>query len=312
MSQHKLEDINSELARRIDKRGLRFGVAIDGSNISDKATSLAASFTQAKRGDKLQIIHISDQTKTYLTAHLKPTHLKHYYEDLAAQHHISSEWLCREKEEGLTTCMSVTNLANKSNMDMLFVGSFGRKGEKLDMLGSVADASLRESHSSNCIVRSTGAKIELQATFMVAVDGSHASMIAFCMVASWLRRPRDIINVVMVTGSDGVSEHTVIEEYSKFMTAHKIPGKAMVKTIDRMSSTVPEGILDAITETESNVLVLGISGYGKKKLGSVSEDTVMQASCTTFIIKDGLEVMANRYSNAGSKSLASELCVPQS
>jgi nucleotide-binding universal stress UspA family protein len=40
--------------------------------------------------------------------------------------------------------------------DLLVVGSFGRKGEKLDFLGSVSDFTLRSSAASICIVRSTG------------------------------------------------------------------------------------------------------------------------------------------------------------
>lgn len=44
---------------------------------------------------------------------------------------IAAEWMCREKEEGRSTCESLTRLADKSAVDLLIVGSWGRKGEKL-------------------------------------------------------------------------------------------------------------------------------------------------------------------------------------
>ena len=41
-------------------------------------------------------------------------------------------------------------------------------------------------------------------------------------------------------------------------------GQTSVKCIDRTSKAVYEGILDAVTESDSDVLVMGISGYGQK------------------------------------------------
>lgn len=80
-----------------------------------------------------------------------------------------------------------------------------------------------------------------------------------------------------------------------------------MRCIDRTSKAVYEGILDAMTELEADVLVLGIAGYGQKKLGSVSERISTNASCTTIIIKDSLEVMASRYGGAGSKSVSADI-----
>ena len=44
---------------------------------------------------------------------------------------VKAEWLCREKEEGRSTCESLTRLAEKHRTDLLVLGSWGRKGEKL-------------------------------------------------------------------------------------------------------------------------------------------------------------------------------------
>ena len=60
----------------------------------------------------------------------------------------------------------------------------------------------------------------------------------------------------------------MIDEYQAFMTLHKVPGKAAVKCIDRSKMTVPEGILESVLETGSDVLVMGISGYGCAAAGA--------------------------------------------
>ena len=44
---------------------------------------------------------------------------------------IPMEWRCRNKDEGQSTCVALTKLASRHKVDMLVLGSFGRKGEKL-------------------------------------------------------------------------------------------------------------------------------------------------------------------------------------
>jgi hypothetical protein len=65
------------------KKKLVIGVAIDGSNISDKALATACGFYNAARGDRLVILHVSDSSKTFLPRHLQPKHLESQYVDKA-------------------------------------------------------------------------------------------------------------------------------------------------------------------------------------------------------------------------------------
>lgn len=69
----------------------------------------------------------------------------------------------------------------------------------------------------------------------------------------------------------------------------QIPGESYVKCIDVLTTRVPHGILAAVGEKDADVLVMGISGYGKQKLGSVTEEISTRATCTTIIIKDAYE-----------------------
>lgn len=48
----------------------------------------------------------------------------------AAQVH-NPLWACREKGADQSTCEVLMDLAQEQNIDLLVVGSFGRKGEKL-------------------------------------------------------------------------------------------------------------------------------------------------------------------------------------
>ncbi|KAJ9509858.1 hypothetical protein QJQ45_011548 [Haematococcus lacustris] len=270
----------------------RVQVAVDGSQMSERAAQVAARFCDVKRGDKLVVMHISD----------------------------------REKDEGMSTCQTLTKMADRLAVDLLVLGSFGRKGEKLDMLGSVSDFSLRESAASLCIVRSTSSNFDRQAKFLFATDGSRAAALAFVMLVSKIRRAMDIVAVTMVSTTDGVVEAGYLEHYKAskssppghqatcphqqqeaFMAKYSVPGKCFVRCIDRLQQTVPEGILEAVRESGSDILAMGISGYGRKKLGSVSEEISIRAPCTTLIIKDSYDVMHARYSTMGVSSLAKEL-----
>lgn len=285
-----IEEVAAELRKR-QGPVMDIGCAVDGSSISDLALGASLVLTNTNRGDRFVVLHIADSKKDYLPKHLQPSHLKHVYVDRASASAVQAEWLCREKEEGRSTCESLTRLADKSSLDLLVIGSWGRKGEKLDVLGGVADFSLRQSHCSVCIVRSTGPGWGRALKYLFATDGSHAAHLAFCTLTGYLMRPTDSVHVVMVTSKDGTEEQRVVEPYRQYMAQHKISGEVSVKCIGRGSTTLPEGIISAVDELGCGALCLGISGYGKKKLGSVSEEISARAHCTTLIIKDHKEVV---------------------
>lgn len=52
------------------------------------------------------------------------------------------------------------------------------------MLGTVSDFSLRTTHASTCIVRSTGGQVGPQAKYLFATDGSHAAALAFVVLCT--------------------------------------------------------------------------------------------------------------------------------
>jgi nucleotide-binding universal stress UspA family protein len=42
-----------------------------------------------------------------------------------------AEWACHEKGAGRSTCQTLMTLAQEQHVDLLVVGSFGRKGERV-------------------------------------------------------------------------------------------------------------------------------------------------------------------------------------
>ena len=180
-----LELLNSvafELAR---KKKLTIAVAIDGSQMSDRALDVGFSFMNGKRGDLLNIgvwtgsallrtqsfntippihacvalLHTSphfrpEQELSPQVLHAQPPKDGVHGQGLRSQgewvHHqwwagsgrvffslmdihaqVKAEWVCREKEEGQSTCQALMRVADKLHTDLLILGSFGRKGEKL-------------------------------------------------------------------------------------------------------------------------------------------------------------------------------------
>jgi hypothetical protein len=75
------------------KPTLKIGVAVDGSVMSDKALAWACSWYDKKKGDQLVILHVSDPSKTWLTRHLQPDHLKNSYVSKAYDFRVRYEAL---------------------------------------------------------------------------------------------------------------------------------------------------------------------------------------------------------------------------
>lgn len=87
-----------------------------------------------------------------------------------------------ERDAGESTCHALTRLAQHLDVDILFVGSFGRKkGDSasadgdIHILGSVADHSLHISGVHVCVVRSTSFDNQGSSKFMIPVDLSDNS-----------------------------------------------------------------------------------------------------------------------------------------
>lgn len=285
-----LKDIEAKLATALKTRKFRTTVAIDGSSLSDEAMKVAAGFNYASRSDKLQIMHISDASKANLPPNLKPSHLQNVYEGQALGFHVHCEWVLREKDRKFTTCDNVVFHARKLDTDMLVLGSYGRKGEKADVLGSVTDKSLREASSSVAIVRMGGGPVPGKAsTILFATDGSRAAGLAFVLLLTRLRQKNDKVVVISVQYEEPDADKLV--EYQEMLEAKKIADFECRPYVIGREKTVVDGVLEAAEEVSADCIVLGISGANHKSLGSVSMGVVTRAvGVTTVIVRDNYHV----------------------
>lgn len=71
--------VEEEFLKRNPSKKLIVGVAIDGSDLSEKALQAACGLVQQGRGDRLVILHVADSSKKYLPRHLQPKHLENTY-----------------------------------------------------------------------------------------------------------------------------------------------------------------------------------------------------------------------------------------
>ena len=93
---------------------------------------------------------------------------------------MRAEFHAVERQQGETTCEALARQAKHLNIDLLFIGSFGRKKDGPDkvhvgVLGTVADGSLRTTDADICMVKSTSYAMEGSSTFLVPVDLSAKS-----------------------------------------------------------------------------------------------------------------------------------------
>lgn len=130
-------------------------VGVDGSSICERAMQFACRFVAFKRSRQLCVLHVQDAAKAPTSRHLQPAKLKETYEDMAARAHVPCTWACRSPGPKQSLCHTLANMAEDCNTSLLVVGSAAKSGDPLHVLGSVSDYSLRQCHTSICIVRPT-------------------------------------------------------------------------------------------------------------------------------------------------------------
>eukprot|EP00884_Botryococcus_braunii_P020713 jgi/Botrbrau1/7325/Bobra.247_3s0020.1 len=281
-----LETACSAFQERHKDSRIVVGVGVDGSSVSDQALAVGNSLVSKDRGDKLVMLHVADASKKYLPQHLSPVNLHHHFAGRAAQLQVQAEWHQDEKGHTKSTCEALTRLAEFLKTDILVLGSFGRKGEKLDMLGSTSDQSLRQCAAHICIVKSTSPKLEGPKTWCFATDNSPAAHTAFAILLFRVVQKGDTVHVLHVTQNSSYtnSGELVLAPYRRMLETHKIEGRCVTVHHDG-NVTVSSAIIHAAEKLETDVLVVGISGFGHQKLGSVSEDVVRMCRCTVLVLK---------------------------
>lgn len=212
--------------------------------------------------------------------------------------------------------IAVAEYAKEWGADLVLVGSHGTSGLVRFLLGSVAQAALRQSPCSVEIVRRLTQISTTSSTAMkilIGADGSDCSMDAVRSVAQrpWppssqirvisivplivpfgetislpiapVYPPPDLINTIEKQ-AQGRAEEAVAH-------ARQILNKAHIKTVENEYLLIGDArqvILDQAKDWGADLIVVGSHGYrgiDKFMLGSVSESVAMHAHCSVEVIR---------------------------
>lgn len=206
---------------------------------------------------------------------------------------------------------SIVQQAREWPADLIVVGSHGRKGIDLVLLGSVSRAVLDHAPCPVLTVRSKsdGAEVGDFLRVLIAVDGSSFSRRAVDWVAS--QRWNDETRFKLVMAVPLISETYSVESNQRYPAkllseweAGKIAAMELVEDLatkleehlgDRTGAEVQEGdprqiVLDKAAQFHADLIILGShgrTGLTRFLLGSVSQAVSSRATCSVLIIKPG-------------------------
>lgn len=285
---------------------LRVGAGWDGSAVTKRAMMSMKRLVNLERNSVLCGLHIEDAKKQEGNPVMKPDFLSRQFEreaynPLGRVGGKNLHWYVKEKSEEHSTYADLAALALEQKIDILVVGNIGHTqskpaaGEEKD-LGHVAETVWRLCKTHVCVVKSSSYAIDLKrpATWLISVDGGHASMMAFCTVLLRILWAEDEVIVHYYGSSDEIccEEKTVmLEDYRDAMKQRKINGR--VEGIVVENGGIASGILEQCSKVQADFLVLGLAGFTHEKLGSVSKDVLGAARCSVLAIKDQLDDRSN-------------------
>ena len=287
--------------RAIPTVGRHLVVAGDSSDAAHGAFEAACAF--AKRGDRLTVVHVANMAREYAPYEMKPSQVEDWYATRCVSRFPSGLWkvVLKPLPAGQTERQALlTFLGAKDTLaDVFFVGFKARRGPKEDhtVLGSSADASLREAHMSSYI--SKDKSYPDKALMVVCVDGSDRAHSAVQLTLS-LARSGDSVHILHIAegsgaGSSKFDDSAVDARYTDFCALHK---HASYHTVARTAyPSVADAIVAYTNDTEASVVVVGADGlnahaHGRAVLGSNSDAVVRKASCNVLVVQETHSTLA--------------------
>jgi len=280
--------------------GVRYLVGVDGSEISHMAYLAVRSLMTRQGGDKIEVLHICDRSKTYLPFDLEPDYVRNQYEvaliDIQASqknitilnkpndddpvgyalNRIGTKALVCKYAQDTTYPDGIDGVPTHDSPDILVVGMVGRKGPKLNphVLGSAADYSMRSVTCACLIIKSVipgrGNSNLKPRNFVVAVDGSSAAHQAFLDSIRICDRNRD--NVICVIFHDTrqaivnnrvQDPNDIAEEYRRLLRDAGVTRGSSLAVEKTLGASYGENICSFAWDNDAHVLFVGADGMKK-------------------------------------------------
>lgn len=223
----------------------------------------------------------------------------------AAEEHASDGLeVHQHQERGIAAPGVILDYVEEQDIDLVVMGTHGRRGLRRMLLGSVAEEVVR---LAPCPVLTVRERAEMQATakidnLIVPIDFSEHSKLALSYAAE-LARPHgakiQLLHVVEETvypdfylpvlpSGDIVTEKLVSQANQRLEqlaadVADGVESEAFVKT-----GRAAHEIADFVKEQDAEMVVIashGLTGLSHVLLGSVTESVVRRADCPVFTVK---------------------------
>lgn len=207
------------------------------------------------------------------------------------------------QEEGAVPGKNILSYADDNTIDLIVMGTHGRRGVDRMLLGSVAEEVVRQASCPVCTVRHAleTAPSEAVRRVMVPIDFSEASVHA-------LKHGREL---ALTYGAEIVALHAIEEVVLPMaygMAPKQVDAEAVRPNVEKALADLlaehvgveharaeirvgypPQEILDAITDESIDWVVMGThgrQGLNRLLMGSVAERIVRHASCPVLTLQE--------------------------
>ncbi|MFO0751698.1 MAG: universal stress protein [Thermodesulfovibrionales bacterium] len=279
-------------------------VAFDGSEFSRSALR-EASFRARRCGGKVILVHaVYFDEEEFGSA---PEQLEKRF-DLGrslcfqASEDASSHYGCAVE---YVICQGdppevITDIAREKQADLIALGTYGRKGLRRMLMGSVTARTVLDAPCDVMVVRRPCSDCtDSYESVLVPFDGSASGRKALARACALAKSDGADVTVLYVipryeemvgflrTGSIRNSLHReaerIMEEARKEASSSGVPVATMVR-----EGAAPEGIVEAARMLKSQLIVMGSHGWrgvDRALMGSTAERVIMNAPCPLLVVK---------------------------
>ncbi len=268
-------------------------VPVDGSNVSALAVEAAVELCRRFDAD-LHAVHVVDTNELPLGAEASMLDdLVSRAEDLVAQAETTAEAAgvsvtTTVLRNGAIAHRGIVEYATDRDVDLVVMGSHGRRGLGRFVLGSVAEWTIRESPAPVLTIHDDS---EFDATFeeiLVPTDGSdpadRAVDLAAALAAATGARLHavNVVDLGVVWGEADTGRVVEVLDDAGQQTVDEVTDRAADAGVDRVETAVLHGtphheIVDYAADHDTDLVVIGThgrSGLERYLLGSVAERVV--------------------------------------
>lgn len=207
------------------------------------------------------------------------------------------------QEEGAVPATSILTYAEEDSVDLIVMGTHGRRGVDRMLLGSVAEEVVRQAPCPVCTVRNAAetAPSDSVRRVMVPIDFSESSTLA-------LQHAREL---ALTYGAEIVALHAIEEVVLPMaygMAPKQVDAEAVRPNVEQALADLlaehvgveharaeirvgypPQEILDAVSDENIDWVVMGThgrQGLNRLLMGSVAERIVREAACPVLTLKE--------------------------